>query len=1068
MESRKSAKVQPKRKSKRSQLGSKRSIVAARPDAKPFPQRVFLYLQLEEIVNMPVVSYPLELHLHHEKNTLQKMCDHYTQETIIYENEFKMDRPAFAMGIMQDNLEDMNTFSDNPLVVTLYQRIPRHRKDELITVSTVRGEASAWFFRSDKKPVDAAGGDASVVNDTVDTEAEGEAEGEVEEEDDEGEYVEESLEFVSRGHCDLLQLFQRKRFIHNVQIMLYPEYSKNLQTETTQKITTTSNWHMYSILPILKHIHFSNVVFITLESVYNAPEELHSRAADLGMSISLRSLRVEDEEPVEVLPVCDFFSFNSQIISDQTTVIVWETIKRDLLKKQEPGVASVQMETSLRVPIHRILERLLKTQGVDFQLEKINPFVDSALVSNSMHRYVITGEMQDILEAAVVNNDYEVLLQLYDTDPSKVLYEGVINLSIFGYPDVNACRFASVLNSAERRSTRKTFRMTNVDAPSLPMFAIMKLCFFQTLSTRNASLDTYNESKLKAGQLCRCFTIDPLVETNSRDVLKELYRRFDELIKDVISYIIKNDLTNVDERRNYFCCTLGNLSNLLINICGNDFNVRMPTKTNIEFREMLTHMHKDLMERIVRILNDCGWEALGNCVINKDRDLQRMRRLLDEHRNLCMVGDCVLAKQLFAELKSACTCKMMFNFYVFLNSVQTLNFKHAEAYLLNQMEYNWDGEYFVNLLKLYIDYQIEIKSELDQEREMEEMPPDMEMELEAETEAAELKKPRQAYSNMMANLCAFATANNLDCEGWILLHCYYKEKNYLPGMEYTRWRYENLYDVPSRSMPLTPRPLYETFMPLKFDLTDKSVHVIKFYEVFKKFANLGAYAFAETVYSQIAAEFPPIETYLVTTTLKMLQGQIDELFQVRQLPTDSSERGLMMKYYQAHINGNVEYSRQRYLNAIEFFKELLTIDKEDTSTLAMFYLSYLRLARLSFECEDFELALQAYELCVPTAKTDKNFMANYGMGLTLYYLNRLEEAIVYLARSTEVDIYIPDSWGFLATINLRLGRNKTALNCWKVAKMYPEITMCKRVYTELDKIKYSDVNLLVEDDNQPT
>lgn len=95
------------------------------------------------------------------------------------------------------------------------------------------------------------------------------------------------------------------------------------------------------------------------------------------------------------------------------------------------------------------------------------------------------------------------------------------------------------------------------------------------------------------------------------------------------------------------------------------------------------------------------------------------------------------------------------------------------------------------------------------------------------------------------------------------------------------------------------------------------------------------------------------------------------------------------KYYQAHINGNVEYSRQRYLNAIECFKELLTIDKEDTSTLAMFYLSYLRLAHLSFECEDFELALQAYELCVPTAKTEKNFMANYGMGLTLYYVSEV-------------------------------------------------------------------------------
>lgn len=101
------------------------------------------------------------------------------------------------------------------------------------------------------------------------------------------------------------------------------------------------------------------------------------------------------------------------------------------------------------------------------------------------------------------------------------------------------------------------------------------------------------------------------------------------------------------------------------------------------------------MDRIIRILNDCGWEALGNCVLNKERDQQRLRRLLDEHRSLCMVGECGLADQLFAELKSACSSKILLNFYVFLNSVQNLNFDYAKTYLLTQVENNWDGEYFV-------------------------------------------------------------------------------------------------------------------------------------------------------------------------------------------------------------------------------------------------------------------------------------------------------------------------------------------------------------------------------------
>lgn len=100
-------------------------------------------------------------------------------------------------------------------------------------------------------------------------------------------------------------------------------------------------------------------------------------------------------------------------------------------------------------------------------------------------------------------------------------------------------------------------------------------------------------------------------------------------------------------------------------------------------------------------------------------------------------------------------------------------------------------------------------------------------------------------------------------------------------------------------------------------------------------------------------------------------------------------------------------------------------------------------------------------------------------------LNRLEEAIPYLSRCTEVDIFIPDVWGYLATINLRLSRNKTALECWKVAKLvsifsdlyyllhlntslqYPEVSISKSVYAELDKIQYSDVHLLVDDDGNP-
>lgn len=77
-----------------------------------------------------------------------------------------------------------------------------------------------------------------------------------------------------------------------------------------------------------------------------------------------------------------------------------------------------------------------------------------------------------------------------------------------------------------------------------------------------------------------------------------------------------------------------------------------------------------------------------------------------------------------------------------------------------------------------------------------------------------------------------------------------------------------------------------------------------------------------------------------------------------------------------------------------------------------------------------------------------------------------------------------DPWGYLALINLRLQHNKTALECWKIAKMvgcpcimiysflfyliqYPETPLNNRIYAELDKVSYSNICLLVDDECKP-
>lgn len=149
---------------------------------------------------------------------------------------------------------------------------------------------------------------------------------------------------------------------------------------------------------------------------------------------------------------------------------------------------------------------------------------------------------------------------------------------------VNSCRFACPLSPVSSKN-RKSIRVGSKINPDMPIFAILKICFFQPMTQFNDSLDTYNETALKSARLRRCTDVGCLHDAiPTGDIIKELYRRFDDLIRELIGFIVKNEVTDVNEYRGAFCCHLGNLRNLLVDICAVDFNVKTPTKTNIEFR----------------------------------------------------------------------------------------------------------------------------------------------------------------------------------------------------------------------------------------------------------------------------------------------------------------------------------------------------------------------------------------------------------------------------------------------------------------------------------------------------
>ncbi|KAH8412760.1 hypothetical protein KR009_005401 [Drosophila setifemur] len=990
-------------------------------------QRVFLYIQLNGITKVPLSGGQLELHLSHSKNTLQKMQERYTTDTVIYQHEFDLKKPVFAMGVMQDDIEDMNIFSDNPLVISLYQRIPRHRKGEIVqnVSSSVSGtemsEPGEGVPKKTRKPKLSKKASYNMLE-----------EGDEEDES----WIEERLELLSRGHCDLLQLFQRKRFISNITIYLYPEYPSLHQIKANAKMTACSNWHMYSILPILKNFNFTNLAFVTLESIYNVPEEIRSNPEELGLSISFRSRYPEGKEgSFPEIPWCTFFGFGAQIISDQNPSIVWENIKRDINPNKH--FSYNQMDTSARIKLPRLFRMLLWEKDVKYNVNRIDPVTDVALINNSLHRFVINEEMRKILEEAVVHNDYELLLQLYQETPENVLYQGVVNPSIFGYPGVNYCRFACSLKPLEKPSLRETGSMG-------PMFCTLKICFFQPICEVNEPLDKFNESVLKRGKLRRCFDLEFLNENeeeDNRNILLELYCAFDDLIADLIGQIMKRDFQSIEEHQDFFCCQLGNLSNLLLKICGCDFNIRMPTKTNIEFREMLTHMYKELMDRIENMLSFCRFQSSCKCVMQQDNEQKRIIRRMDDLRMVSQVGQRDMAIHMFEEIKHCGPNRITFDFITLLNSVENLQFQQASRYFLTPRTTDWSGVYFTLLLQIYIDYMLNLRS------------PDEEIQ-------------SSAYANMLDSLRAFCTKHSVDVESWILLYSYYKQADYLPGMEFTRMKFENLYELPEKALAFTPTSLYELYLPVDFDLrSNKTVMNCHFYPVYKLLARLGAYGFAEVVFSGIEQCFSAVETYLMKTTLKILQRQINDKFKIMTLPTDNSIAGKLMRCYQLHINGSVEYIRGGCDKALKYFEQLLnTTDADDRH---LFKLSFLRLGQLAFDRGNYELADEAFDSCLPTLRKENNFMANYGKGLALYHLNRLEEAIPFLSHCTEIETFIPDVWGYLATINLRLNRNKSALECWKMAKMYPELAISKSVYEELDKIKYSDVHLMVDDDGNP-
>ena len=81
-------------------MNTKTEEVETTPTTPPI-ERTFIYVQLEKLAKLPKTKDKLEIHLSHAKNTLRKLQDHYTTNTVIDLDEMREHGPTtFALIIV--------------------------------------------------------------------------------------------------------------------------------------------------------------------------------------------------------------------------------------------------------------------------------------------------------------------------------------------------------------------------------------------------------------------------------------------------------------------------------------------------------------------------------------------------------------------------------------------------------------------------------------------------------------------------------------------------------------------------------------------------------------------------------------------------------------------------------------------------------------------------------------------------------------------------------------------------------------------------------------------------------
>lgn len=158
---------------------------------------------------------------------------------------------------------------------------------------------------------------------------------------------------------------------------------------------------------------------------------------------------------------------------------------------------------------------------------------------------------------------------------------------------VNNCSFAVELKPPTNKSSLKSGkskaknRMSSakeeLSENKIP-FATLQICLHSPITNPCQEINANSYQQPKINKFCQQPTILPKTNQFSlRSNCEYNYKSFDDLILEIMDYIVKNNIETIDDDKEFFCHQVGNMNNKIMKLLACDFNIKTPTKTNIEF-----------------------------------------------------------------------------------------------------------------------------------------------------------------------------------------------------------------------------------------------------------------------------------------------------------------------------------------------------------------------------------------------------------------------------------------------------------------------------------------------------